>query len=295
MKELVAVNGQVMKPEDAKISVFDRGFLFGDAVYEVTRSYGKVFFQFEAHIDRLFRSAEWLKLDLGKTADRIIQEIYSIYKEIGEPNYYMRLQVTRGEGPIGMDPSLAGKPNYVLYFKPFEVPPKEYYTEGVDIAVTERLRNSKRSLDPNIKSGNYLNNVLAFIEGKEFRPYESVMMNSEGFITEGCTSNIQIVQGDTIVMTPDEFDILRGITRSLVEEVANTSGIQIQKRGFTAQELFDADEVFITSSTREIMPVKSANGKKTGKRSTVVRALQEGYKKKIEEYSRWAESHHPWN
>lgn len=295
MKELVAINGKITNPSEARVSVFDRGFLFGDAVYEVTRSYGRIFFQIEEHIDRLYNSADNINLNLGRSKDQMIAHIYEIYKKMDQDDIYMRIQVSRGEGPIGMSPRLAKIPNEVIYMYPFQPSPSEYYTSGVSICVTERRRNNKRALDPNIKSGNYLNNVLAFIEGEKMDAYETFMLNNQGHVTEGTTSNIFFVKGRTLVTPPADYDILKGITRKIVMGVAQKDGLKIEEKGFGLEELLHADEVFLTSSTREIMPIKSVNGTKLATSPGIItKTLHQKYKLFIDDYCKKAQTAHPW-
>jgi branched-chain amino acid aminotransferase len=295
MKELVSINGEIFEPQKAKISVFDRGFLFGDAVYEVTRSYGRIFFQIEEHIERLFNSADNINMNLGKTQSQMIDHIYSIYKKLNLDDIYMRIQVSRGQGPIGMSPGLAKSVNEVIIMYPFQPSPQEHYTSGVTICVTERRRNSKRALDPNIKSGNYLNNVLAFIEGEKINAYETFMLNEQGNITEGTTSNIFCVKGRSLITPPASYDILRGITRKIVLSLAKNEGLKIEESGFPLDTLMDADEVFLTSSTREIMPISAINGVATKKSpGDVTTQLHKKYKRFIEDYCKNAQATHPW-
>ena len=295
MKELVAVNGEIFSPQDAKISVFDRGFLFGDAIYEVTRSYGRIFFQIEPHVERLFRSAEFIGMDLGKTQSQMIEHIYNIYKKVDCDDVYMRIQISRGDGPIGMSPGMVKKPNEVIIIYPFVQIDKKYFEEGAKIFVTPRLRNAKKALDPNIKSGNYLNNVLAYSEGEKVGAFETFMVNSQGQITEGTTSNIFMVKGNTLITPPENFDILVGITRAIVMEVASNVGLKVEERGFDLKELQDSDEVFLTSSTREIVPIKDVNGKTFSvKQYEKTPSLIRGYKAYINRYLERAKKEHPW-
>ncbi|MES2768015.1 MAG: aminotransferase class IV [Bdellovibrionota bacterium] len=295
MKELVAVNGEIYKPGDAKISVFDRGFLFGDAIYEVTRSYGRIFFQIEAHIERLYRSAKWIDMDLAKTQSEMIRHIYDIYKKIDCEDVYMRIQISRGDGPIGMSKNMVKKPNEVIIIYPFVQIDKKYFDEGAKIFVTERLRNAKKALDPNIKSGNYLNNVLAYNEGEKEGAFETFMVNSQGHVTEGTTSNIFMVKNNTLITPPANYDILVGITRGIVMEIAENIGLKVEEKGFDLKTLQSADEVFLTSSTREIVPVKDVNGKtfKVGQFEKT-RKLIEGYKAYTSRYLENAKKEHPW-
>jgi branched-chain amino acid aminotransferase len=285
MNELVSINGTISKPNDAKISVFDRGFLFGDAIYEVTRSYDRIFFEIEAHIDRLYRSADFIQMDLGKTKAQMIDHIYKIYENISCNDIYMRIQVSRGQGPIGMSKSLVAHPNEVIIMYPFQQIDEKYYKQGVTIYVTPRLRNAKKALDPNIKSGNYLNNVLAYMDGEKHKAFETFMVNKENMITEGTTSNIFMVKGQKLITPPIDFDILEGITRRIVMGLAKDLGLSVEQRGFDLEELSKADEVFLTSSTREIVPISESNGFKWSvQKFHVMQKLIEKYQEYIHNY-----------
>jgi branched-chain amino acid aminotransferase len=257
--KLVSINGEIFKPEDAKISVFDRGFLYGDAVYEVARSYGRVFFELEAHINRMFNSANLIQLDLKKTPDQYIKEIYQVYSKVRDENIYMRIQITRGTGTIGLGLKNTTEPNVIIYIRELDQTPAEYYEKGVKVVTTQRLRNSKKALDPNIKSGNYLNNVLAFVDASQADAIESVMVNSQGFVTEGTTSNIFAVKSGVVMGPPDDFDLLKGITRRIVIGLCKNLKIPYKEGSFTPQDFETADEVFLTSSTREVLPVRLVN------------------------------------
>ncbi len=292
--DLVSINGEIFDPANAKISVFDRGFLFGDAVYEVTRSYGNILFQLEAHLDRLIKSAEAIDLNIGKTRDQLMQELYRLHNASKKTDRYVRIQVTRGEGAIGMAMDLAPLANIVIYVKDVDLVSKDKYENGVSVVTSQRLRNNKRALDPNIKSGNYLNNVLAFKDASKEKAFESIMMDEAGLCAEGTTSNIFRVKNSILQTPPITSDILVGITRKLVIDAAKEIGIQVSEKSFTPQELETSDEVFITSSTREVLPVSKVN-KSQLKVGQITKKLAERYKTKIVEYCDWAKSKHPYN
>ena len=269
--------------------------MFGDAIYEVTRSYERIFFQIEAHIDRLFKSAASIEMDLGRTQGQMIEQIYNIYKNVNCDDVYMRNQISRGEGPIGKSRGLVKRPNEIIIIYPFVQIDKKYYEQGAKIFVTDRLRNAKRALDPNIKSGNYLNNVLAYSEGEKVGAFETFMINMEGNITEGTTSNIFIVKESTLITPPRSYDILVGITRGIVIEIAKNLGYSVREEGFDLKTLQQADEVFLTSSTREIVPVTDVNGKtfQIAKFEKTKRLIDE-YKKYVDTYVEEARGKHPW-
>jgi branched-chain amino acid aminotransferase len=260
--KLVAINGEVFKPEDAKISVFDRGFMYGDAIYEVARSYGRIFFELESHIQRMFNSASAIQLDLRLSQQDYIKEIYRIYSKISDKNLYMRIQITRGtNNTIGLGMKNTEGPNVIIYLRDIDPTPSEYYEKGAKIVTSQRQRNTKKALDPNIKSGNYLNNVLAYVDATSADAIESIMVNASGQVTEGTTSNIFRVQHGVVINPPDDFDILRGITRGIIIQLCKQLNIPHNETGFTPAELENSDEVFLTSSVREIVPIRQVNSK----------------------------------
>jgi branched-chain amino acid aminotransferase len=286
MSDFVAINGHLCRPEEAKISVFDRGFLYGDGIYEVTRSYGRVLFALEEHIDRLYNSARLIALDIGYEKTGLIKELYRLYKQVNRDDIYMRVIITRGEGQISLDPAAATKPNMVVIFK--DLPPidAKLYDTGVDVITASIQRNPKKSLDPNIKSGNYLNNILAMAEAKKQGAYDALMVNREGHVTEGTTWNVLMVKGGVVVTPPDEADILHGITRKILKKLCKQNDILWQERFFAPDELKAADEVFLSSSLREVLPIRSVDGKSigNGKPGPVAERLAGIYKQYVREY-----------
>jgi len=282
--KLISINGKIYSPQEAKISVFDRGFLYGDAVYEVARSYGRVFFELEKHIQRLFKSAESIGMDLQKTPEDYIQEIYQVYSLVPDENMYMRIQITRGEGDIGLSTKLSTKPNVIIYIRHLEFPASDFYSKGQKVVTTDRLRNSKRALDPNIKSGNYLNNVLAYRKATDEGAFEAVMINTKGEITEGTTSNIFRVQGGVVYSPPDDADILRGITRGIVKSLCSELGISYKEEAFSGAELEKSEEVFLTSSTKEVVPVRQVNASSIKAPGEITQRLAMAYKEYVKKY-----------
>lgn len=294
--DLVSINGEFYKPEDAKISVFDRGFLFGDAVYEVTRSYGRILFKIEAHVDRLFRSAASINMDIEKSPEDVIQELYRVYKAVNQDDKYVRWQVTRGQGVIGMASDLTPHCNWVIYVKDVDKISSEQYAKGVRVATTSRLRNTKQALDPNIKSGNYLNNVLAFQDAMKKKSFECVMIDSRGHITEGTTSNIFCVRDGVVLTPPSKSDILVGITRTCLFEIAEEIGLEMHEADLTPEDFYSADEVFLTSSTREVLPVShvDATAIKSHGMGPITKKLALAYKDMVNDYCERAKKEHPW-
>lgn len=298
MKGLVSINGKVYAPEEAKISVYDRGFLFGDAVYEVTRSYGRVFFALEDHLDRLFHSARGIDLELEKTKEEFIEDFYKLFKQVEEENIYIRLQISRGEvakEQISLDPKNTTAPNMIMYLHKLKKYPKELFENGIDLVTTEYLRNSKRALDPNIKSGNYLNNIMGFMKANKSQAMDTIFLNKEGNVTEGTTFNVFMVKDGVILTSPHDYDILQGITRKIVLKLIEENGLKLELRGFSVEEMMEADEAFITSSTKEVLAVRNLNGRSIKTvNGSVTKQLAQAYKQFVIDYCTWAKDNHPW-
>jgi branched-chain amino acid aminotransferase len=286
MNELISINGKITAPEDAKISVFDRGFLYGDGIYEVARSYNRVFFGLEDHLERLFRSAERINLNTGHTVDSLSAEIYRIYKISDIGDAYMRIVVTRGEGRINLDPSqTALKPNIVVFVQRLPVIDQAIYKNGIRLITASVFRNPKKSLDPNIKSGNYLNNIMALGEAKAKKADDAILVNREGYVMEGTTWNIYAVQNGVIITPPDDADILQGITRKTLKKICTQNGISWVEKHLKSDELLNSDEVFTTGSVKEVVPVYSIDGKQIKTcPGPVTQKLHDLYKQYVDQY-----------
>lgn len=263
-KSRVNVNGVVTSAEDAKISVFDRGFLYGDSVYEVTQTYDGVPFLLEEHLDRLWYSAEQLDMNIAIERTALKKQIALTLKELNTPNAYIRIIISRGEGQIGLDPNLGGRHNLVIITKDLPPYPKTWYQHGVHIIIAETLRNSAESLNPNIKSGNYLNNVMAYSEAKKRGAYDSVMLNKQGKVTECTTSNIWMVKNGRFLTPPLSSGLLSGITRRHLIGLCQEHKLDFRETEISPEELLDADEIFITSTTRKVLPITRLNESSVG-------------------------------
>ncbi len=260
----VNINGDITPARDAKISIFDRGFLYGDSIYEVTYSHNGSLIFLNEHIDRLFHSAKLLDMEVFLKREEIIQEILKTTKASKLSNAYVRIILTRGETTITLNPYSSFKNNLIIIVKPKTEHPDHFYKTGIKLFIPDVLRNQIKSVDPNAKSGNYLNNVMAMAAAKNYGADDAVMINSKNEITEGTTFNIYAVIGGSL-LTPDvKSGLLKGITRQKVLEICEEESIPIQVTSFTPEKLLSADEVFITSSTRGIMPVGRINDHKYG-------------------------------
>lgn len=256
---IVNVNGEIFKPEDAKISIFDRGFLYGDSIYEVTYSENRNLLFFDEHLDRLYNSAKLLGMNIFLDRNDIVTETIKTLKASNLERAYVRIILTRGETEITLDPNASFKNNIVIIAKPQPVYPEWMYNDGLHLAIVSVLRNDKRATDPNAKSGNYLNNVMAIAEAKKLGASDAVMANANGDIAEGSTFNVWAIKNGVVYTPPSESGLLKGITRSKVLEICKTQNINYKLKTFNSEFMQDADEVFITSSTKGIMPVKQLN------------------------------------
>ncbi len=261
---VVNLNGQVGKPEDVKISVLDRGFLLGDSVYEVTRTHNGVPLFLEEHLDRLWNSAGLIGLPVLISRPELKNEINKTLKALNCQNAYFRIVLTRGESDVGLDPGEAINNNLVIIAREEKEKPQWWYSQGVSLIIAQVQRNSVEAMDPNIKSGNYLNNVMAYLQAKESKAYDALMLNAKGQLTEGTTNNIWIVKKSKLMTPPVSSGLLRGITREAVLKIANEQKIECSENNFYPADLFAADEAFITSSTREIVPVTKVDNKEIG-------------------------------
>ncbi|MBI5076178.1 MAG: aminotransferase class IV [Nitrospirae bacterium] len=250
----IFLNDRIVPEHEAVVSVFDHGFLYGDGIYETMRAYDGIVFMLDRHIGRLNRSASLIQL-IVPSPDSIRSAVHETVRANGLKSAYVRVTVSRGKGPIGLDPALCPNPTLVVIAEEFREYPEKYYNEGVKFIIAKTRRNLREALDPRIKSLNFLNNILAKIEAKERGAYESVMLNAEGFIAEGTVCNIFFVKDDILCTPSVDSGVLDGITRELVIDLARETGMQVTEGNYLPEDLFSATEVFFTNTTSEIMPV----------------------------------------
>ncbi len=254
----VFIDGSVCDGERAKISVFDRGFLYGDSVYEVMRTANGSPVDLERHLDRLSASAASLWLP-SPSATAIHSAIDSTLRAAGNSESYIRVILTRGAGEIGLDVSLAGDAQLLVIVKPLVLPPPSLYREGAALQIVGVRRTSREAIDPAVKSGNYLNNILALAEARRHGAHEAVMLSPDGLVAEGSTSNIFAVKNKTITTPAVAVGLLAGITRARVIELAAECGFEVCCATLSPAELRHADEVFITSSIRGLLPIRAVD------------------------------------
>jgi branched-chain amino acid aminotransferase len=250
----VFIDGTIHDPEDARISVLDRGFLYGDSVYEVLRTSGGRPVDLEPHLDRLERSAAAIALELPERG-HITRAVAETLRAAGNPEAYVRIVVTRGGGDINLDPAAATGPSLIIITRPLAVPPEDAYTRGVSLRIVGVHRVSARAVDPAVKSGNYLNNILALHEARQAGAYEAIMCDAQGRVAEGASSNLFVVRGGQVTTPANHIGLLPGITRARVMELARKDGIGLDHGELMPEDVRAADEVFITSSIRGVLPV----------------------------------------
>jgi branched-chain amino acid aminotransferase len=281
----VSIDGQVVDSVDARVSVFDRGFLYGDSVFEVFRTYGGVPFAEAEHLARLARSAERLMIPMPVSLDALSSEVRATLASAGTGEWYVRVVITRGTGPLTYDPATASEPLRVIIAAPLVVPPRQNYERGIAVILLSASRPTDDARAAGAKASNYLANLLAVHEAKQKGAQEALMLGKEGQILEGASSNLFIVKGGRIRTPEPQPGILVGITRATVLQAAADQGIEVEEGEIRPADLFSADEAFITSSIREVMPVVSADGNVIGDGApgSVTKALHTGYLRLVAE------------
>lgn len=254
MTLLVNLGGRLLPPEQALVPVLDRGFLYGDSVYEVARTYGGVPFALPEHLERLEASAARIGLALPARA-HLESEIARTLEAAENAESYLRIIVTRGEGKFGLAPSALDEPRLVILVRPLETPPPELYERGLHLAMVRIRRNHPRALDPKAKTGNYLNSVLALAEARASGADDAVFLDLDERVTESSSANIFFAKDGVLVTPPLELGLLDGITRRKVIVLARAAGLIVREELHGAGALAEADEVFLTSTLREVMPV----------------------------------------
>ncbi len=251
----VYISGTLYDKDDAKISVYDHGFLYGDGVFEGMRSYGGRVFRLEPHLDRLWESAKAICLEIPMSRQQMTEAINQTLQANGIADGYIRLIVTRGAGTLGLDPNRTSDPQVVIITDHIALYPDELYEKGLKIVTASTIRNHSAALSPRIKSLNYLNNILAKIEGLQAGCIEALMLNTKGEVAECTGDNIFIVRDGVLYTPPIEAGILEGITRDAVIELARQSGREVREIPLTRHDIYIADECFLTGTAAEVVPV----------------------------------------
>jgi branched-chain amino acid aminotransferase len=260
----VWVDGNLVDKQDAKLSVFDHGTLYGDGVFEGIRVYGGKVFQCDAHIDRLFASAKHIRLAIPRTKQEIVEAMYETVRANDLRDGYIRLVVTRGEGTLGLSPFRCPCPSIFIIAGQIALYPEHLYRTGMAVIIAQTRRTSPRMLDPGIKSLNYLNNILAKIEAIDAGVEEAIMLNDAGNVAECTGDNFFIVEGGRVVTPPLSAGILPGITRSVVISLAGKMGIPLAEGEVPPPRLLAAQECFLTGTAAEVIAVTRVDDKPIG-------------------------------
>ena len=260
----IFIDGQFVPEPEAKVSVFDHGLLYGDGVFEGIRFYNGRVFLFEEHLDRLFDSAKAILLTIPMERAALREAVLETCRQNGLRDGYVRLVVTRGKGDLGLNPIKCKDPTVFIIATTIELYPEKCYTEGLRVNTVPTQRVSPAALSPAIKSLNYLNNIVAKIEGNLYGAQESILLNQQGFIAECTADNIFVIKKDKVFTPPVSDGALGGITRRLMFELATEMGREIKETNLTRYDLFVADELFLTGTGAEVVPINEVDGRKIG-------------------------------
>lgn len=284
MGQIVNIDGTLLPPEDAKISVFDHGFLYGDNIYEAMRTYRGKIFLIERHLFRLEASANLINLNLPLSQADFQRQLERTASAAGNNETYFRMIVTRGKGAISLDTDSSEHASYVIIVKALDQFPREYYQRGVKLAMVSIRRNDRQALNPRIKSGNLLNNVLAYMQAKSEGAFEGILCNLAGNVTEATSSNVFIVKNGKLITPSLDSGLLSGVTRGLVLELAAAQQIPIEERNVLPEELLQCDECFITSTTKAVMPVNQiADTRIPDAPGEITKQIMDAYRKFVDE------------
>ncbi len=260
----VYLNGCIVEPEQATISVFDRGFLYGDSIFETMRVYANIPFALEAHLERFYASGTLVGFDVPWDRNTLRAAIVELINAANMPDAYLRMIGTRGSGPLGLDPRLASLPQLIILILPLPMVDPRLYRDGGSAVFVSILKNLKKTVDPRAKTGNYLGNIMAVQEAKQSGCDEAIMLDVEGRVAEASAANVfALIDGVWCTPTIDT-GILSGITRSTILEICSANGIAYRECELWPQDFEQATEVFICASVREIIPITRLDGHAVG-------------------------------
>ncbi len=285
MNPRIYISGKLIDKSDAKISVFDHGLLYGDGVFEGIRAYSGRVFRLKQHVDRLYESAKGIHLEIPMKREEMAAAIVDTLAHNKLVDAYIRVLVTRGAGSLGLDPRKTSDPQVIIITDKISLYPDELYEHGLKIVTAATTRNHPNAVNPRIKSLNYLNNILAKIEGIEAGCVEALMLNHKGEVAECTGDNIFVVQSGAIHTPSIDSGILEGITRDAVIELARAAGYSVTERTMDRHDVFTADECFLTGTAAELIPVVACDGRTigAGRPGPITRELRERFQRLVRE------------
>ncbi|HSI67372.1 MAG TPA: branched-chain-amino-acid transaminase [Planococcus sp. (in: firmicutes)] len=283
-EQLIYMNGEFVKKEDAKVSVYDHGFLYGDGVFEGIRSYNGNVFRLDEHLERLYDSAKSVMLKIPYTYEEMTALVVETLRRNNLRDAYIRLVVSRGVGNLGLDPFTCEHPNVIIIAEKLSLFPKALYESGIEIVSVATRRSRSDVLSPKVKSLNYMNNILVKIEASLAGVSEALMLNDQGYVAEGSADNIFIVRKNKLLTPPGYVGALEGITRNAIMDVAAQKGYDIQEAVFTRHDVYVADEVFLTGTAAEVIAVVKVDGRVIGegKPGPVTNDLLESFRELVQ-------------
>lgn len=275
------MNGQFVPKSQAAVSVFDHGFLYGDGIFEGIRSYDGNVFCLKEHIQRLYESAKSILLTIPMTQEEMEHAVLQTLVKNGLSSAYIRLIVSRGAGDLGLDPQNCSNPNVIIIAEALKLFPQEFYENGLTVVTVPTRRNLPDALNPKIKSLNYLNNILVRMEATRAGVMEALMLNHEGYVCEGSGDNVFIVKNGRLLTPPTYLGALEGITRNIVIELCEKLGLPCKEEPFTRHDVYIADEVFLTGTAAEIIPVVDVDSRVIGegKPGPITKRIMEEFRK----------------
>jgi branched-chain amino acid aminotransferase len=276
---VVNLNGELVGKEKATVNVYDHGLLYGDGVFEGIRFYGGKVFRHHEHIERLYESARHILLEIPWPRDRMLAEVEKTVKASGLTDGYIRLVVTRGIGNLGLDPRSCPKPEMIVIVDTISLYPAKCYDEGLEIITSSIIRAHPNTISPRVKSLNYLNNILARIEANRAGCHEALMLNHLGDVAECTADNVFVVKHGLVRTPPLNAGILEGVTRNVVIELAKAAGLEVQEIALTRHDVYAADELFLTGTGAEVVPVVKVDGRTigTGVPGPITKTLRERF------------------
>ena len=260
----IYINGKLYAKDQAKVSVFDHGLLYGDGVFEGIRAYDGRIFKLAEHVERLYESAKTIMLKIPMTQKAMIKAIIKTIRANKLKSGYVRVVVTRGVGTLGLNPFTCKKPQIIIIADKIKLYPEDYYKKGLSLITAATVRNRSESINPRVKSLNYLNNIMAKIEAINAGVIEAIMFDSSGYVAECTGDNIFIIKKGVLFTPPIHMGILQGITRDAVIGLAYERGISVNETTITRHDIFNADECFLTGTAAEVIPVVKVDGRKIG-------------------------------